>query len=123
MKYILSLCLLTLSLPLMAQTTLNAGVTTDPLSTGIFPIEVDLQADGLNIETSTSNAGNVVAVTLNNRGDEAAQCTVTFNNGPEVAGPVRVKVGPGAQVDATETLQREAVVVRADVECEKSDGA
>lgn len=119
MRYIFSLCLLSLSLPVLAQTTLNAGATTDPLGPGTFPIEVDLQAEGLNIETATSNVGRVVAVTLTNRGDNAAQCIVTFNNGPETAGPVRVKIAPGAQVEASETLQREVILVRTNVECER----
>ena len=120
MKYLLSLCLLTLSLPLLAQTTLNAGVTTDPPGPGAFPIEVDLQAEGLDIETDTSNVGNVVAVILTNQGEQRTQCTVTFHNGPEVAGPVRVNIAPGAQVEATESLQRAVIRVRADVECERA---
>lgn len=120
MKYFLSLCLLSFSLPLLAQTAVTPGVAADPLASGTFPIEVDLQAEGLDIEAETSNVGKVVAVSLTNQGDERVNCTVTFHNGPEIAGPVRVELAPGAQVEATETLRRDVILVRTDVECERA---
>lgn len=120
MRYLLSLCLLSFSLPLLAQTTVSPGAAPDPVTPGTFPVEVDLQAEGLDIDVATSSVGRVVGVTLTNQGQEAARCTVTFHNGPEIAGPVRVELGAGAEAQATETLDREAIVVRTDVECERT---
>lgn len=120
MKYILSLCLLALSMPLLAQSTGSLGAAPDPLTPETFPMEVDLQAEGLDIEAQTSNLGKVVAVSLTNQGDQAVNCTVTFHNGPEIGGPVRVELAPGAQVEATETLERDVILVRTDVECERA---
>ncbi len=120
MKYFLALCLMSLSLPLFAQATVSQGAFIDPVGTETFPMEVEVQAQGMNIDAETHNLGNVVSVTLTNRGEQPVECTATFNNGPEIAGPVRVRIAPGEQVEATETLRQSAIIVRVDVACERA---
>jgi hypothetical protein len=108
MKQLLLVGLLAISMPLMAQ---------QPLG---FPVDVDLKAQGLELNTaSTGNIGNVATVTLENLERSEISCVATFVNGPEKPSPLRVRLAPGEKTVLTQAFQREIIRVRVGIECKE----
>lgn len=106
MKQLLLVGLLAISLPLLAQ---------QPLG---FPVDVDLKAPGLDLNTSsTGNIGNVATVTLENLDRRQIFCVATFVNGPEQPSPLRVRLAPGEKTVLTQAFQRDIIRVRVGIKC------
>ncbi|WP_373187353.1 hypothetical protein [Halopseudomonas sp.] len=96
------------SMPLLAQ---------QPLG---FPIDVQLQAEGLDLKsTNTGNIGNVATVTLANQDRREVFCVATFVNGPERPSPLRVRLAPGEKTVLTQAFQRDIIRVRVMIECDQ----
>lgn len=115
MKQLLFVGLLALSMPLMAQQSTAAGPNL--LSPQTFPIDVALQAEGLNLATDTGNVGNIATVTLTNQDNREVFCVAQFVNGPERPGPIRARLAPGEKTVLTQAFHREIIRVRVSIEC------
>lgn len=109
MKLILLAVLSVLALPLAAQV--------HPTSNQAFPIEIDLQAEGLDVTASSSRNGNVALVTLANAGAGQALCEVTFVNGPERPPLRRIRLEPGEEGLVSQAFKREVNRIRVTVDC------
>lgn len=67
-----------------------------PLGAMAYPIDVDKHLDGVKLDyTAYDTAYDIGAITLNNYGQVAAACKVTFRNGPEAPRVRRVNVAAG----------------------------
>ncbi len=115
MKQLILVGLLAFPMPLMAQ--IPALVGTGALSPASFPVDVELQGEGLDLTTSTGNVGNVATVTLTNLGETEVFCVATFTNGPERPSPVRARLTSGEKTVLTQAFSREIVRVRVAIEC------
>lgn len=109
MKAVLIVVLSVLSLPLSAQIHLAQNQA--------FPIDIDLQAEGLEITASSSRNSNVAMVTLGNAGSATALCEATFVNGPERPPLRRIRIEPGEQGLVSQAFMREVNRIRVTVEC------
>ena len=89
-----------------------------PLSAWAFPVDVEIESEGVSVIASSSYLSNVATVTLINEGGENALCTGTFVNGPERPSPNRVRLSPGEQMVMTQAFQRDITRVRVKVSCE-----
>lgn len=54
-----------------------------PFTAAAFPVDVEVQSDGVSIVASSSYLSNIATVTLVNEGAENALCEARFVNGPE----------------------------------------
>lgn len=55
-----------------------------PLTALAYPIDVEKELEGVKLDYTTYDTDyDMGAITLNNYGEVAAQCKVTFRNGPE----------------------------------------
>lgn len=115
MKQLFFVGLFALSMPLLAQQPTLVGP--DSLSPQGFPVNVQLQAEGLDLTTSTGNVGNVATVTLTNQDSREVFCVAAFQNGPEQPNPVRARLAPGEKTVLTQAFQREIIQVRVTIEC------
>lgn len=110
MKQLLLVGLLAISMPLLAQQS-----ALSPMS---FPVDVELDAQGLDLTTtSTGNVGNLATVTVTNQDPRSALCVATFVNGPEKPSPLRARVAPGEKTVLTQALRRDIIRVRVSVKC------
>ncbi|MDU9389058.1 3-phosphoglycerate kinase [Pseudomonas sp. zfem002] len=92
-----------------------------PLSVlAAYPIEVTKElGQGIKLDTTTYDTANdMTTITLNNYGDAAAQCKVTFNNGPEIPRVRRVDVPAKKSVDVVGTFNKQIIKMRIKVTCE-----
>lgn len=89
-----------------------------PLTASAFPIDVEVESEGVSIVASSAYLSNIATVTLLNEGSENATCTATFVNGPERPLPSRVRLNPGEQTTMTQSFVRHINRVRVSVACE-----
>jgi hypothetical protein len=89
-----------------------------PLSGWAFPVDVEVQSEGVSIVASSSYLSNIATVTLLNEGAENALCQAHFVNGPERPSPSRVRLNPGEQTVMTQAFQRHVNRVRVTVSCQ-----
>jgi len=88
-----------------------------PLTAPAYPIDVKMAGDA-QIEYSAHDiAADLASLTLINSGKNAARCTVTFNNGPEMPRIRRTLLAPGETTHLTVKLHRQVVRLRVEVEC------
>lgn len=86
-----------------------------------YPIDVQKQLDDTDIlVTAHDTAPDMAAVTLQNYGARAAQCSVRFRNGPEPVRTRRVSVAAGASADAVASFKRSILRLRIEVQCQPS---
>lgn len=88
-----------------------------PLTAWAFPIDVDVESEGVSIVASSAYLSNIATVTLLNEGTGNALCTATFVNGPERPSPSRVRLNPGEQTVMTQSFVRHITRVRVNVIC------
>ncbi|HCN45647.1 MAG TPA: 3-phosphoglycerate kinase [Pseudomonas sp.] len=84
-----------------------------------YPIEVkkDLE-EGIKLDTTAYDTANdMTTITLNNYGDSAASCRVTFRNGPETPRVRRVDVPAKKSVDVTSSFNKQIIKMRIVVDC------
>ncbi len=89
-----------------------------PFAAWAFPIDVEVQSEGVSIVASSSYLSNIATVTLLNEGPENALCEARFVNGPERPVPRRVRLNPGEQTILTQAFQRHINRVRITLSCE-----
>lgn len=89
-----------------------------PLAAAAFPVDVEVQSEGVSIVASSSYLSNIATVTLVNEGAENALCEARFVNGPERPSPSRVRLNPGEQTIMTQAFQRHINRVRVTVSCQ-----
>ncbi len=89
-----------------------------PLSALAYPIEVEKQLDGVKLDyTAYDTHYDMGAISLNNYGQVAAQCKVTFRNGPEAPRVRRVQVPAGKRVDVNAKFNRQIIKLRIALSC------
>lgn len=86
---------------------------------GAYPIDVEKHLEsGIKIDaTAYDTAYDMGSITLNNYGDVAAKCTLTFRNGPEAPRVRRVQVPAKQSVDSNVKFNREILKLRIAVDC------
>lgn len=82
-----------------------------------FPIDVELNVEGVSISTTSDDVSNVATVTVSNDGDNAAECEATFVNGPERPFPRRTVLEAGERTVLTQAFEREITRVRVALNC------
>ena len=84
-----------------------------------YPIEVEKKLEtGIKIDTTTYDTANdMTTITLNNYGDAAASCRVTFRNGPETPRVRRVEVPAGKSLDVNASFNKQIIKMRIAVDC------
>ncbi len=89
-----------------------------PLSAFAYPIDVQKELNGLNVDYTTHDtARDMGAITLNNRSDKAADCTVSFRNGPELPRTRRVSLEAGKSADLSARFNREIIKLYITLTC------
>lgn len=89
-----------------------------PLTAFAYPIDVDKQTDGVQLDyTAYDTAYDIGSIALNNYGEVAAACKVTFRNGPEAPRVRRVNVPPRQSVDVTAKFNRQIIRLRIGLSC------
>lgn len=91
--------------------------TACPLTAWAFPIDVEVESEGVSVVASSAYLSNIATVTLLNEGSENALCSATFVNGPERPLPRRVRLNPGEQTLMSQTFVRHITRVRVNVVC------
>lgn len=82
-----------------------------------FPIDVELNVEGVSMSATSDDVSNVATVTLSNDGDIAAECEATFVNGPERPFPRRATLEAGESTVLTQPLERAITRVRVIINC------
>ncbi|MEE1923822.1 3-phosphoglycerate kinase [Pseudomonas sp. 148P] len=84
-----------------------------------YPIEVEKKLEtGVKLDTTTYDTANdMTTITLNNYGDSAASCRVTFRNGPETPRVRRVEVPAGKSLDVNASFNKQIIKMRIAVDC------
>lgn len=98
-----------LSMPLLAQTI--------PANNKPFPIEIELQGEGLGVRASSGQVSNIATVTLTHTGTGPVLCEASFVNGPERPAAKRARLQPGEETVITQAFNREIIRVRVLVTC------
>ncbi len=91
-----------------------------PLSAlAAYPIEVEKKLEtGVKLDTTTYDTANdMTTITLNNYGDTAAFCRVTFRNGPETPRVRRVEVPAGQSRDVSARFNKQIIKMRIALDC------
>ena len=89
-----------------------------PLGAMAYPIDVQKDLDGVKLDyTAYDTAYDIGAITLNNYGQVAAACRVTFRNGPEAPRVRRINVPAGKSVDVTAKFNRQIIKLRIALDC------
>ena len=90
-----------------------------PLSAFAYPIDVDKDLNGVQIDYNTHDTTyDIGNITLNNYGPVPAKCSVIFRNGPEAPRTRRVQVGAKSSVDVTAKFNREIIKLYIKLKCE-----
>lgn len=84
-----------------------------------YPIDVKKElGEGIKLDTTAYDTANdMTTITLNNYGDTAASCRVTFRNGPETPRNRRVDVPAKKSVDVTANFNKQIIKMRILVDC------
>ncbi|MBV4535045.1 MULTISPECIES: 3-phosphoglycerate kinase [Pseudomonas] len=89
-----------------------------PLTAMAYPIDVDKQLTGVKVDyTAYDTAYDIGSISLNNYGEVAASCKVTFRNGPEAPRVRRVNVPAKQSVDVTAKFNRQIIKLRIGLSC------
>ncbi|MDY7561538.1 3-phosphoglycerate kinase [Pseudomonas sp. 10B1] len=89
-----------------------------PITAFAYPIDVEKHLTGVSIDyTSYDTDYNLGSIKLNNYGDNAAECTVVFINGPESPRTRRVQLPAKASVDASAKFTRSIIKLRINLTC------
>jgi hypothetical protein len=89
-----------------------------PLTAMAYPIDVDKQLTGVKVDyTAYDTAYDIGSISLNNYGEVAASCKVTFLNGPEAPRVRRVNVPAKQSVDVTAKFNRQIIKLRIGLSC------
>ncbi|MDR0276909.1 MAG: hypothetical protein LBJ37_03400 [Paucimonas sp.] len=91
-----------------------------PLSVmAAYKIDVEKKlADGVKLDTTAYDTANdMTTITLNNYGETAASCRVTFRNGPETPRVKRVDVPAKSSRDVTASFNKQIIKMRIVVDC------
>jgi len=90
-----------------------------PLSAFAYPIDVDKDINGVQIDyTSHDTTYDIGNITLNNYGSVPAKCSVIFRNGPEAPRTRRVQLDPKSSVDVSAKFNREIIKLYIKLKCE-----
>ncbi|WP_175651370.1 3-phosphoglycerate kinase [Pseudomonas sp. Marseille-P9899] len=86
---------------------------------GAYPIDVEKHLEsGIKIDAAAdSTAYNMGAITLNNYGDVAARCKLSFRNGPEAPRVKWLQVPAKQSARSSVTFNREILRLRIAVDC------
>lgn len=87
----------------------------------MFPIDLELRADGLAMLARTGSQENLVTLELANQGKAPASCRIRWVNGPERPPEQRALLQPGEQRILHQALQRHVTRVRVHVDCQQPD--
>ena len=84
-----------------------------------YPIEVTKElGEGIKLDTTAYDTANDMStITLENYGDTAASCRVTFRNGPETPRVRRVDVPAKKSLDVTAHFNKQIIKMRILVDC------
>ncbi|VVO05847.1 3-phosphoglycerate kinase [Pseudomonas fluorescens] len=89
-----------------------------PLTAFAYPIDVQKDLSGMKIDYTTyATDYDLGAITLNNYGDTAADCSVIFRNGPESPKTRRVSLDAGKSVDLSAKFNRKIIKLYLTVTC------
>ncbi|TFF41624.1 3-phosphoglycerate kinase [Pseudomonas sp. RIT623] len=89
-----------------------------PLGAMAYPIDVEKQMTGVKVDyTAYDTAYDIGSISLNNYGQVAAACKVSFRNGPEAPRVRRVNVPAGKSVDVTAKFNRQIIKLRIALDC------
>lgn len=89
-----------------------------PFTAMAYPIDVDKQLTGVKVDyTAYDTAYDIGSISLNNYGEVAASCKVTFRNGPEAPRVRRVNVPAKQSVDVTAKFNRQIIKLRIGLSC------
>ena len=89
-----------------------------PLTALAYPIDVNKQLNGLNIDYNAFDTDNDIAsIQVNNYGKTDATCRVVFNNGPEAPRTRTIEVLAGKHKNATAKFTREIIKMRITLTC------
>ncbi|MDD2051378.1 3-phosphoglycerate kinase [Pseudomonas putida] len=89
-----------------------------PLTAFAYPIAVEKELNGLSIDYTTfATDYDIGAITLNNYGNVAADCTVVFRNGPESPRTRRIVVGAKQSSDLSAKFNRKIIKLRIGLTC------
>jgi hypothetical protein len=89
-----------------------------PLTAMAYPIDVDKQLTGVKVDyTAYDTTYDIGSISLNNYGEVAASCKVTFRNGPEAPRVRRVNVPAKQSVDVTAKFNRQIIKLRIGLSC------
>jgi hypothetical protein len=89
-----------------------------PLTAFAYPIDVEKNLSGLKINYVTYDTTyDMGAITLDNYGDKAAECSVAFRNGPEAPRTRRVSLDAGKSADLSARFNREIIKLYITLSC------
>ncbi len=89
-----------------------------PATVFAFPIEVEQQLNGAEIDIQTLDLGNNTgSVSLHNYGPRAAVCTARFRNGPESPRTRKTRIASGDKAHLTARFSSTVIKLRVQVEC------
>lgn len=89
-----------------------------PATVFAFPIEVEQQLNGAEIDIQTLDLGNNTgSVSLHNYGPRAAVCTARFRNGPESPRTRKARIASGDKAHLTARFSSAVIKLRVQVEC------
>lgn len=89
-----------------------------PVAAFAFPIEVEEQLNGAEINIEIMDLGNnTAAVSLTNYGQKAAVCKARFRNGPESPRTRKARIAGGETANLTARFSTTIIKMRVSVEC------
>ncbi len=89
-----------------------------PIAAFAFPIEVEKQLNGAEIDIESMDLGNnTAAVSLQNYGQRAAVCKARFRNGPESPRTRKARIVAGETAHLTASFSTTIIKMRVSVEC------
>ena len=78
-----------------------------------YPIDVEVNADGVTISATSDDVSNIATVTVSNN----AECEATFISGPERPFPRRTILDAGESTVLTQPFERAVTRVRVTLNC------
>ncbi|MHC8310469.1 3-phosphoglycerate kinase [Pseudomonas sp. GT1P32] len=89
-----------------------------PLTAFAYPIDVQKQLNGLDIDYNAYDTDtDIASIQVNNFGSTDAVCKVVFNNGPEAPRTRNIEVAAGKHKNATAKFNRTIIKMRIDLSC------
>jgi len=86
---------------------------------GFAPVKLNSNLDGMTLSIKSSLIDELAMIELTNKDTVSANCSVTFQNGPEAETTRQTSLAPGKKKLLSTSFRRDVISVRIYVNCKK----